>query len=59
MMAVILTGKKFQGVKVRPFTRMEMELLLSELKREHGLRAGGTSDPKAIESAAARSPGVC
>jgi hypothetical protein len=47
-LARYVKGKKFQGVKVRPFTRMEMELLLSELKRERDLRAGGTGE-KAIE----------
>ena len=34
--------KKFRGIKVRPFSRAELELLYSQLKRERELQAGAS-----------------
>lgn len=39
-------GKKIQGIKVRPFTKQELELLYAELRRERELRAGGGDESK-------------
>jgi hypothetical protein len=38
--------KSFRGVKVRPFTRAELESLYQQLRRERELRAGGTPTPE-------------
>lgn len=38
--------KSFRGVKVRPFTRAELEFLYQQLRRERDLRAGGQSTPE-------------
>jgi len=35
-----INNRKFRGVKVRPFTKSELELLYSQLKRERELQAG-------------------
>ena len=35
-----INNRKFRGVKVRPFTKNELELLYSQLKRERELQAG-------------------
>lgn len=43
-LARYIRNKKFRGIKVRPFTRDELELLYSQLKRERELKAG-TSNP--------------
>jgi hypothetical protein len=41
--------KKFRGIKVRPFTRDELEFLYAELKRERELQAGAADLPKMLD----------
>jgi hypothetical protein len=41
--------KKFRGIKVRPFTRAELELLYSQLKRERELQAGASGAGKMLD----------
>lgn len=38
--------KSFQGIRVRPFTKAELELLYQQLRRERELRAGAGSAPE-------------
>jgi hypothetical protein len=39
-LARAINNRKFRGIKVRPFTKSELELLYSQLKRERELQAG-------------------
>jgi len=41
--------KKFRGIKVRPFTRDELELLYAQLRRERELQAGVANPSKMLE----------
>jgi hypothetical protein len=42
-LARYVKAKRFRGIKVRPFTRDELELLYSQLKQERDLQAGAPS----------------
>lgn len=48
-MARYVKTKQFRGVKVRPFTRDELELLYSQLKRERELQAGAPRATKKLD----------
>jgi len=49
LLARHVTTQKVRGVRVRPFTRSELERLYSQLKQERELQAGGLP-PKRIEA---------
>lgn len=42
-------AKRFRGIKVRPFTRDELKLLYSQLKRERELQAGGSGSSTMLD----------
>lgn len=42
--------KRFRGIKVRPFTRDELELLYSQLRRERELQAGAPTRPQQLDN---------
>ncbi len=48
-MARYVKTKQFRGIKVRPFTRDELELLYSQLKRERELQAGVPSSTNMLD----------
>ena len=49
-LASYVNKKKVQGVKLRPFTRQELELLYGQLRRDRELRAGAApSSPPQLD----------
>jgi len=41
--------KKLRGVKVRPFSRDELEMLHAQLRQERDFQAGASGPPNALE----------
>jgi hypothetical protein len=55
LLARYVKGKRIQGVKVRPFSRAELERLLEQLKRAREIGAGKTGRPE-LEGGDGRGP---
>ncbi len=48
-LARYVKSKRLRGVKVRPFTREELELLYAQLRQEREFHAGSSQDSRVLE----------